>query len=153
MRQKTVYLSGIGFWMHRLFEPDEYLGIKKWSMRLYPDPKSQQTLKAEGIQLRLNQDDEGKFITLKRPVLKKWKLRAGENPEFDPPIVRTSEGKEWDMDMPSLGNGSKVTVKLEVYPTVKGKGTRLCEVRVDELVEYVPPDAVEAEATDNIRPF
>lgn len=151
-KTKYVYLSGKGAWMHRLFELDDFRGTKSWNMTLYLDPKSWQTFKAEGLQNKVKEDDEGKFISLRRPLVKPWKARPGEPSEFEAPIVRMSDGDLWDDNGPLLGNGSKVTVKLEVFNTRLGKGSRLAEVRVDELVEYVKPED-SGEAADNVRPF
>lgn len=55
------------------------------------------------------------------------------------PKVFDSEGNTFDGN---IGNGSKVTVKVEVYDTKSGRrGTRLIAVRVDDLVEYNPEES------------
>lgn len=155
MRNQTkyLYLTGKGSWMHRLFELDDFRGNKSWSMTLYLDPKSWQSFKAEGLQNKVKEDAEGKFINLRRPNLKPWKVRPGEPLEFDAPIVRDLDGNLWGDDRPMIGNGSVVTVKLEVFNTHLGKGSRLAEVRVDELVEYNRPEEVGERVAEDVRPF
>ena len=140
MASKHVYLSGKGFWLHRLFEQDEFKGNRFWSMRLYPDPKSLTTFKSLELNNHVKKDDEGTYITLRRPVDKKWAVKPGESKEFDPPKVRDKDGENWN-DRGLIGNGSHVTVKLEVYSTPKGNGSRIDEVRIDEWVKYENPDA------------
>lgn len=58
-----------------------------------------------------------------------------------PPRVFLTDpnGQDVDLDPKTVGNGSEVTVKLEMYDTSKGgKGTRLMAVRVNNLIEFVP---------------
>lgn len=153
----TIYLSGKGFWLHRLFELDDFRGSKHWSMRLYPDPKSFEEFKRMGLQQKRKKDEDGEFVTFRRNLLKPWKLKPGESPEFDPPKVTDEFGGPWDEDK-LVGNGSEVTVKLEVYQTANGPGARIEGVRIDKWVEYIPPqegpnDTDSSEGKPSIRPF
>jgi hypothetical protein len=153
----TVYLSGKGAWLHHLFELDEFRGQKNWSATIYLDPKSTELFKELGLQQRVRENDEGKFVVFKRPEMKKWKVRDGESQAFDPPRVTDVDGNLWPTDR-LIGNGSAITVKLDVYNTVNGKGARLDGVRVDEWVEYKRPEDVNAaQATSSTnasaRPF
>jgi hypothetical protein len=141
-KQKTIYLSGKGKWFHKLFNFDEFRGNRFWAFDLYPDPASLETFKKLGVLNKLKENDEGKYVTLRRNVLKKWKLKPDENPEFEPPEVTNADGEEWGEDMGIIGNGSAVTAKLEHFETANGPAIRLNAVRIDDLVEYIRPDAV-----------
>lgn len=154
-KTQTLYLSGKGFWLHRLFEPDDFKGQQFWSMKLYLDPASMKAFKAAQLNNRIKKDEEGESVTFRRYVKKKWKLKANESPEFAPPRVVDSDGNLW-ADRGLIGNGSAVTAKLEVYQTRVGPGTRLEEVRVDNWIEYNPDGADQAEPDDEDdgpRPF
>lgn len=152
-----IYLSGKGFWLHRLFEADEYRGNTFWSMRLYPDPKSWELFYASNLMQKIKEDEEGKFVTLRRYTEKPWKLRAGEDPAFSPPRVTDKDGAEWGTDN-LIGNGSGVTVKLEIYKAKDANGARIEGVRVDNWIEYEPPNdevavPVKKPSSSAIRPF
>lgn len=148
-----IYLSGKGFWMHRLFEPDEYKGVKSYSLTLYPDPKSWKVFREVALQQHIKEDEEGKFLRFKKPVKKPWKLKENESPNFDAPTVSTADGNAWPEDK-LIGNGSEVTVKIEVYDTKMGRGARIEGVRVDKWVEYKKPEEdINEDPDDEIRPF
>lgn len=151
-KSKVLYLSGKGSWF-KLVEPDEYRGTKNWKFDFYPDDKSWAAIKAQGIQKKVKENEDGKFISLARPVAKKWKLKDGESPEFDPPRILGPDDQPWDTSV-IIGNGSAVTIKIEVYQTSMGPGTRLDVVRVDDHVPYegsegLPPAPVR-EVTGNV---
>lgn len=162
---KNIYLSGKGFWLHRLFEIDEYEGKEFWSMRLYPDPKSMKAYKEADLKHPIKEDEEGQYITFKRNLKKPWKVKSKENPEFDPPEVTDTAGANWDNDDKLLGNGTELTIKLDTYATRKGRFARLDAVRIDKWVEYVnpkdytniPPDedkeVPDEDEDETIRPF
>ena len=150
----TIYLSGKGMWMHRLFEIDDFKGRKFWSMNLYPDPKSLKALKEGNFLLKIRRNDEGEYAVFRRYLLKPWKLKADEPATFDPPVVLDSEGEPWPAAR-IIGNGSEVTVKLEMFPSGNdGFGTRLEGLKVNYWVEYKAPEEEAGEANDDtIRPF
>lgn len=151
MPSTTIYLTGTLEWAHHLFIPDEYNGVKKWKTNFYPDEKSMNALKAAGSKLRFKDGPFGKYVQLKREVEKVFKAEKG--PEaLTPPDIRTAEGDKWPDDL-SIGNGSKATVKIEVYPSRMGNGTRLIGVRIDDLVEYVKPEETTAVANNEAMPF
>lgn len=56
----------------------------------------------------------------------------------------------------AIGNGSSVTVRVEVYPYTyngeNGWGSRLAKVTVNELVPYVPTPKAEGSTTDGEPP-
>lgn len=112
-------------------EPDEFNGEKKWKIDLFMDKGELAEFKKSGLKLKIKENDDGaKFVTFNRPVLKEIK---GELKEFEPPKLFDKDHAPLDC---LVGNGSKVTVKVESYNTVMGPGHRLLAVRVDELVPY-----------------
>jgi hypothetical protein len=133
----TVYLTGTLEWAHHLFIPDEFNGIKKWKTNFYPDEKSMETLQQVGSRLKIKDGTFGKYVQVKRECEKTFKPEEGPK-ALTPPEILTAEGKKWPDDTP-IGNGSKATVKIEVYPTRMGNGTRLVGVRIDDLVVYEKP--------------
>lgn len=66
-----------------------------------------------------------------------------------PKVIGVEEGT-------SIGNGSIVTVRVEVYPFtyngVPGRGARLDTVKVNELVPYEPTPKAEGSTTDGEPP-
>ena len=111
---------------------------KNYSIDFYPDDV--EALLATGLQVQPRKDKEtGEvYFKLRRDVSK---LINGKVVEFGPPDVWDSEAKPFDK---SIGNGSKVTIRLAVYDTAtKGKGHRLEAVMVNEWVEYKRPDGEE----------
>jgi hypothetical protein len=62
-----------------------------------------------------------------------------EDPLMGPPKVINSDAGEWDPDT-LIGNGSDITVKLNVWIGNKAKKVRWDALRVDNLVEYIPID-------------
>lgn len=131
MATQIVYLTGICNWA-KLLEPDKK--YKYWGLDLYPDAQSLDKLKKSGAQLELRTDKEGKgpFVKLRRVQQKLIKSELVKN---DPPNLLDHDNKPLPQET-LIGNGSKVTCKIEVFDTVKGKGCNLVTVRVDELVEY-----------------
>jgi len=149
-KSKIIYLSGIANWAHRLFDFDEYRGKKFWSLSLLPDPASVNIIKKHmpSKKLKVNKDDGTVSVTLRRNVDKPWKLKPGEDPEFTPPVIIDKDGNEWN-DRGIIGNGSEVTVKLEVYQTPNGEGSRIESVRVDDWVKYGVEDGPEPDEDRN----
>ena len=133
MATKTVYATGIIEWA-KLFEPDDYNGVKAWKCAFTPNEASKEAIKEAGVRLKWKDGEYGKFISPKRPVSKKGS--EGEEYMLEPPEVMDASGKEWDPSV-SIGNGSTVTIKLSVYDTRMGKGHTLEAVRVDNHVPFV----------------
>lgn len=127
MSTQMVYLTGIAKWA-KVYKPDDK--YQNFSLDLYLDKPSWAVFEESGLGLTPKEDDDGKFIKLRRPVSKVIK---GELVKFGPPAVFDKDKKEIT-DL--IGNGSRVTVKVAVFDTVKGKGHRMEAVRVDELVKY-----------------
>lgn len=131
-----IYLSGKCKWC-RTQTPDEYF---KWKITLWPDAESMvkvNKLKEEGIKNILKKDEDGYYITFNRPTSV---MRKGKVVGMEPPIVLNKEGTAPLMEL--VGNGSDVTVKLEIYggkvPTGMGsyKAARFLSVRVNNLVPF-----------------
>lgn len=131
MASSYYYLSGKAKWA-KLFKPDDK--YKNWQINLYLDDESKGKFAESGMSMQPKRDDDGEFITFRRPEAK---LIRNELVKFDPPTVTDANGQPLDK---LVGNGSDVTIKVVVYDTIKGKGHRLEAVRVNNLVEYVKQD-------------
>lgn len=118
-----------------------------WSVELYPIPEDLEKvreLQAEGIKNLVKKDEDGYFIRFKRDPQKTIQLRTGEVKTlfFTPPTVSMAD-KTPIPDGVAIGNGSDVTVLLEVYEHGtpnggKAKAARLEGIRVDNLVPFNP---------------
>lgn len=147
MATTFIYLSGKAKWA-KVYKPDEAFNTTFWRIDVDLDPKSQAVFDKSGLRLKPKTAEDGTFITFRRPTQKQFKT---ELKEFDPPKVVDKNGEDFSQ---TIGNGSEVTIKVEVYDSFKGKGHRLVGVRVDNLVEYNPPAAEAAgETTVKGLPF
>ena len=131
------YLSGKAKWV-RAKNPDPKFG--KWNMTLYPydeDLKKFKALQDEGVLTRLKKDDDGYYFQISRPVNKMMK---GVLIQFTAPKVIDKDGVVIE-DGAGVGNGSDVTVKVQVYSYPKptggwGKAIRWEGLKVNNLVPY-----------------
>ena len=130
MASKYYYLSGKAKWA-RLFTPDEK--YKNYKIDLALDDASKETFVESGMTMQSKAQEDGIFITFRRP---ESKVIKDELVKFDPPLVTDGDGNKVES---LVGNGSDVTIKVVVYDTVKGKGHRLEAVRVDNLIPYEKP--------------
>lgn len=144
-KNENYYFQGKASWANRLFEADTDYG--QWSVKLHFTPKSHEDfLKLKepdgewaGILNEVKKDEDGYFHQFRRPVRKEFRDKNNKHQEieFDPPIVLDSEGRAWDQRVP-IGNGSDITVKVELYrysyKGKKGRAIRLVSVKVDNLV-------------------
>lgn len=130
MATNTIYVSGIAKWA-RVYESqmDTKFG-EKFHVTLYPNKEGLILLKEAGVRKQPKEDEEGTFFKFDRDNKRQFKDKLET---LGPPKVLDAGGNAFDK---IIGNGSKVTVKLSVYDTAKGKGTRLEAVRVDEHVPY-----------------
>lgn len=64
-----------------------------------------------------------------------------DDPVLGPPAVLDEENEPWNKEV-LIGNGSDITVKLDVWKGTKATKIRWEAVRVDELVPYEVEDAV-----------
>lgn len=157
---KTEYLKFEGLASYaKVYTPDEYKGSKFWRLNLHPTDGVIQKIKDSGIQTKLHDSNEefsnvpGKFFKFRRDCEKDF---GKEVKKFMPPRIVDKnkktlvDYKEQDGEIIMIGekvligNGSKVEVTLEVYDAGRfGKGCRLLEVRIIDLIEYIPPDEAE----------
>jgi len=142
MATEYIDVSGKAKWA-RLVEPDSL--YNKWQVVLYPDTKSLEVirkLQTEGIKNKLRKDDEGYNMNFGRPTFIENR-KSGLRKTLEPPTVKGKDDKP--IDGITVGNGSDVTLGLEVYShQVPGnragaKAARLKSVRVDNLVPYERP--------------
>jgi len=129
MATQVYYWSGEAQWAKVYDEGDkEY---QNWQIEVALDKESRRLFDESGSRLEFRKSDDGKeYIKIRRP----WEKKIGDKlRKFDPPPVLDKDGNPTDV---LIGNGSLVTVKVEVYDTKKGKGTRLEAIRIDKLVPY-----------------
>lgn len=136
MATKDIYLTGRIKWAKGLKIMDEK--FKSYSAQFYPSDKSMNEYKSLGLKTTFRMDDEGENFSIRRPHAKLFKNKEGveEVKVFGLPEVFDNEGNP--IDPMKVGNGSEVTVKLQVYDTGYGKGSRLEAIRVDNLITFVP---------------
>lgn len=137
MASSYFYLSGKAKWA-KLFKPDDK--YKNWQIQVYMDDASMKIYDESGMTMAKKQDDDGVFVTFRRPEAKVIK---DELVKFSPPEVIDADGNKLDQ---LVGNGSDVTIKVIVYDTMKGKGHRLEAVKVNKLVPYVKQETAPAAA-------
>lgn len=111
---------------------------------LIMDEENLQKFKDSGSRLGIKKSEDG------RPMVQFRRFWIHESiPELGgAPVVARADGSDWDIDEDGLiGNGSKGIVRISVYDTATGPGTRLDGVQVIEHVpyetEYEPPKMFE----------
>jgi len=131
MSTQTIYVTGKAKWA-RLYESqmDTKFG-EKFHVTLYPDEESLIALKASGSRVKAHEDADGVYFKFSRDNKKTFK---DQEEILGPPDVVTVEGDERKPFDKIIGNGSTLTLRLSVYDSKFGKGTRLEAVRVDEHV-------------------
>lgn len=142
MASKIYYFSGTAHWA-KLHKPDAK--YKNYTIDLHMDEGELARYEKSGASGEIR-DDEGlktKYVRFRRPHSK---IIKDEAVIFGPPEVLASDNTEWTGG--PLGNGSKVTVKVTVFDTIKGKGCRLDGVRVEEFEPYANMDV-----GDTVSPF
>lgn len=131
----------------KIYEPEEFRGSTNWKIDIYLDKKQLDVRKKAGIQSKVYEDEEGTYVTFKRP---KTKLIKNVLNEFSGPKVidaegntlvsyrKNTDGTNWERvgEPVLIGNGSTVEVEVAVYDTSMGKGQRLETVKVIDLIEY-----------------
>lgn len=137
-KNETVLVSGKCKWCFTK-KLDQY---DAWSVVLYPDKDSlvivNQLIK-DGIKNQLKRDEDGDYIKFKRDPNKKGK--DGRIIQYGPPEAIMADGTVCNE---IIGDGSDVTVRLEVYggkaPFGAGNylAARFGGVKVQNLVPYKP---------------
>lgn len=140
----------------KLDTPDtKYVQEGKWTIVLYPNEAALMQIKEfkkQGLLNHIKMDDDGEYITFSRPV---QKLFRGRLKAFLPPTILNKACPMEPGDGPpagsfilprntKIGNGSDVTVSVEIYWTGQGEkerpNARLAAVRIDNLVTYTRED-------------
>jgi len=103
----------------------------EYKVTVTTDKKTADALKKAGCQKKIEEVDGGHRITVVRPHVGSQDWMGGA------PVVADKSGKEWNLeDNGLIGNGSKGIVKVEIYPTKVGSGTRLVGLQVLDHVVY-----------------
>jgi hypothetical protein len=113
----------------------------KWGLDLWPTEEGvliiKDLIKNHGLMNKLKQDDDGYYLTLSRPIEKKF---GAEITKLNPPVVMSREGIP--VTNVQIGNGSDVTCKVWKYsfkPLTSEQrkvAIRLEAVRIDNLIPY-----------------
>jgi hypothetical protein len=135
MATTTHYFSGVARQLF-LTRPDQF---GNYTVGVELDAASHTELANSGTTLKPRTWEGHTFVTFRRP---KQKVIKDQLVQFGPPVVIDANGQPMTK---MVGKGSKVTIKVVVYDSMKGKGHRLDTVRVDELVEYVPQPQPQAQ--------
>lgn len=125
----NLYLIGTAKWTKKN-EPDKY---GKYSVCLYMNDSSWEAYKNSGLQLKEREDEDGKFIQFSRSHEKVWN---NETVVLGPPKVLIRDDDKYVPFDEDIGNGSLVTLKINVYNTKRGPGHTLEVISVENLVPY-----------------
>lgn len=128
MATKQHYFTGTAKWS-KVYNPDtEY---QNYSINVELDKNSLKEFDASGIRVRPKEDKDDK----------KMYHRFRRSEVDGAPLVIDAQNEPFSQP---IGNGSKVTVRVESYDTKRhGKGHRLMAVRVDEWVKFDPKNMAE----------
>ena len=135
MAKEYIFVKGKGSWA-RVYTPDQW---DAWSITVHPEADDLETirdLQAQGLKNVIKKDDDGYYVKFRRPINK---MIRGKIVAFEPPKVLDKDNVP--MDGVAIGNGSDVTLKVEIYEHGtpgggKAKAARLDSVRVDNLVKF-----------------
>lgn len=142
MATYNEYLKGKSKWCHNS-RLDKY-GV--WSIQLYLDEESKNKIiemQTKGLKNTLKKDEDGYYIKLKRPPeveIMDYKTNGKKKITMYPPLTFDADGKVLENTL--IGNGSDVTVKVQVYSfggkggIAKGIAARWESIRCDNLVPY-----------------
>ena len=137
MASEVILLSGKAEWA-KVRKPDDAFGGSFFKITVDLDKGSQQVFAASDLQLEPKEIDGSFKVTFRREAEKQWP--DGTVEEMGPPALFEADGKTELAKSVLIGNGSEVSIKVEVYDTKRGKGHRLKSVRVDKLVPYTLPE-------------
>jgi len=143
----TVYLQGKILWANSVFNKDTKFdedGV--WKATVALDDPSLDVLSNSGLRLQVKETEDGNVVNFRRKCVSVFK---GERVTMDPIDVVDADGNKLTG---GIGNGSDVTVKVEVYTSKFGMGHRLEAVRVDTLIPYEGENN-EVVSADGVTPF
>lgn len=151
---ETIYVRGIAFWPK--VQPQQLdKKYNTYTLDFYPSDEAREAIEATGVEWKWKQNEHGDFIRVRRPHTK---LIREEVVEFGPPKVVIATGEEKD-GIPQtepftklIGNGSEVTLRINIYGTKGRTGHRLEAVRIEKLVPYEAKPAAERVPTEKF-PF
>lgn len=127
MATNYIYLTGIAKWV----KPRKIDQYGKYTLDLYMDKPSEAIFDKSGLRLSPKKDVDGDtYVKFSR---EEKKVINDKEVIFGPPKVINFDGTDFDG---TIGNGSKVTIKVATYDTAKGLGHRWEVVRIDTLVPY-----------------
>lgn len=118
------YFDGIADYV-RTNTPDAY---GNFTVKLVMTDDEVDKYEATGIQVAVG-DDNGVFF--RRPHKK---IINNELQDLGPPLLVDSAGEDLPDQKIMIGKGSKLTLKVTSYPTMKGTGHTLQAVQVHDLV-------------------
>lgn len=152
-KSQNYFIQGKAAW----FRPKIPNKWNKWSTQLHPNGEGLELirdLQAQGLKNQLKKDDDGYFLNISRPVTKE--TATGKILSFVPVEVFSADGTPFDGN---VGNGSDVTIKVEVYEHAtpgggKAKAMRWVSARIDNLVPFNPDkdmNEYEKEASSGLK--
>jgi hypothetical protein len=136
---QILYLSGPCRWA-LVYPEHKDIEYDLWRIEIAPDDASLIALKSSGSRLEGKMDEEGR-LWYKFRRKRKAEFKPGQIEDLGPPKVVTKDDDGYKPFTEAIGNGSEVTIKVEVYPSKKGVGTRLMAVCVDKHVPYEGKEA------------
>jgi hypothetical protein len=145
MANNSTLITGKAFWTKILGKPvpkyeqpaDAPLKDREWTFDLSVDNATVKVLKDLGLgsKIKNKQDDMGNYITFKRNATKNDEANTPNNPIK----VVDHHGKPWDSKV-SIGNGSTLNVRFNVYQGRKANKPVVLAVQVWDLVKYNNPN-------------
>lgn len=135
MSTRIFDLTGTGKWVKPYpGQEDTKYGVMS-TMDFYPDKESMAIFKGSGSRIDIRKDDSGQeFLKLTRKV---EQIVRDEPLGYPQVVTKNADGKYVLFDK-IIGNGSKVSVKISVYDSKFGPGTRWEGIEVIDLVSYDP---------------
>lgn len=116
-------------------QPDEK--YDNYQVPLYMDEKSWEDFKAAGLRLVPKEDKDGEFVVFKRKHAEFNNFKKTQQINGPPDVfIKNEDGNYVPFPDKLIGNGSEITVKVEVYETRNGIAHRLVSVGVDKLVVF-----------------
>jgi hypothetical protein len=126
------YFTGISNWakVHDpvpAFDPNKPMEYK---IDLIMDDSSWERFDKTGSTLKKRTSPQGEYVTFRRPC------EEVDDNGYPVPVKIQVLDKDNNPTTAPIGNGSKVTCKVEIFKTKMGYKNKLVSVRVDDLVEY-----------------